>query len=224
MNLTKKRIENLGCVLGLDCSRYQKDINWKKAKASGIEFAFVKVTEGTTVKEAYDIKNRVLEAQKNGVKVGYYHFARPGNVDDPEADAREEAGNVIATISLLPKVKLPIVLDLEAYSTTVVWDNKVDHMNKYVATFIAEMKKYAKNVTVIVYSYKSFIDSNTTPIFGSNPLWIAAYPNNPETTLPSIPKGWSEWKIWQFTSKGTIDGYAGDIDLNVMKKDFFNSF
>ena len=33
-----------------------------------------------------------------------------------------------------------------------------------------------------------------------------------------------DWKIWQFTDKGRIDGYNGDIDLNVMKKDYFDLY
>ena len=222
MNITKKRINDLGCVLGLDCSRYQKDINWAKAKAFGVLFAFVKITEGTTVKEAYDIKNRVLEAQKQGIKIGYYHFARPGNVAEPEQDAMEEVSNAVAAMGLLPKANLPVVLDIEAYSTTVVWDNKIDHMDRYINTFISEMKKHG--VSTIIYSYQSFLDVNTKPMFGTYPLWIAGYPNNPEVNLPKIPNGWKEWKIWQFTDKGKIDGYVGDIDLNIMKKDYYNMF
>ena len=224
MNLSKKRIEELNCVLGVDVSHYQTNVDWKKAYADGIRFAFVKITEGTTGHEdnIYNLKARVLDAQKNGIKCGYYHFARPGNVAEPEADAKEEVANVIAHMGMLPKPNLPLVLDLEAYSTENIWDDKIDHMDRFISTFISEMKLHG--ISVIYYSYKSFTDVNTKPIFGANPLWIAAYPANPETTLPAIPNGWKEWKIWQFTAKGAIDGYVGDIDLNIMKKDYFNMF
>jgi GH25 family lysozyme M1 (1,4-beta-N-acetylmuramidase) len=53
---------------------------------------------------------------------------------------------------------------------------------------------------------------------------VAAYVNNPEVNLPVIPLGWTEWKIWQFTEKGQIGGYTGDIDLNIMKKSYLNLF
>lgn len=222
--ISKKRIEELECVLGLDCSKYQKDINWSKAKADGIEFAFVKITEGTTVSEdeVYNIQARVLDAQKNGVKISYYHFARPGNISDPESDAIEEVTNAMNHLKVLPKADLPFVLDIESYSTTIVWDNKIEHMDRFIIAFIAGMK--SNGISTIIYSYKSFIDSNSTSKFGNYPLWLAAYPNNPEATLPLIPKGWTDWKIWQFTDKGRIDGYVGDLDLNIMKKDFFDSF
>jgi len=222
--ISQKRLDDLNCVLGLDCSKYQKDITWGKAKAAGIEFAFVKITEGTTVHEdqLYNLRNRVLDAEKYGVKIGYYHFARPGNVNLPEDDANEEVQNVLGHIGYLPTVKLPFVLDIESYSNTNIWDNKIDHMNRFIKTFIDKLKEH--NIPIIIYSYKSFLDINTKPIYGQYPLWIAAYINNPEVRLPVLPRGWNEWEIWQFTEKGQIDGYVGDIDLNIMKKDFFNLF
>lgn len=223
-NLSQKRLQDLDCVLGLDCSKYQTDINWSAAKVAGIQFAFIKVTEGTTGHEdnLYNLKARVLSAQQNGVKVGYYHFARPGNVSVPENDAIEEAQNVLDHIAFLPKVVLPLVLDIESYSTENIWVDKIDHMNRFIKTFIQKMNE--KNIPVIFYSYKSFIDSNTSPMFGLQPLWVAAYLNNPEVSVPALPNGWTEWKIWQFTEKGQIGGYVGDIDLNIMKKGYFNLF
>ncbi len=211
-------------MLGLDCSKYQKDINWKLAKADGIDFAFVKITEGTTGHEdaVYNVKNRVLDAQKNGVKIGYYHFARPGNVSVPENDAKEEVQNVLNHLSVLPKANLPLVLDLESYSDTMLWTDKIEHMNRYISTFINTLKQ--NNINTIFYSYKNFADTNTNPIFGTYPLWLAAYLKNPEISLPLIPNGWNEWQIWQFTETGKINGYTGDIDLNIMKKKYYDSF
>jgi len=222
--LSKQRLDDLDCVLGLDCSKYQVDINWSKAKAAGIQFAFIKITEGTTGHEdsIYNLKARVQSAQKNGVKVGYYHFARPGNVSNPEADAKEEVDNVLSHLGFLPKANLPLVLDIESYSSQLIWNNsdKIEHMNRFVTAFINGVKPN----NIIVYSYKSFIDANTTPAFGTYPLWVAAYLNNPEVSLPAVPNGWNDWKIWQFTEKGSIDGYHGDIDLNIMKKAYYDLF
>lgn len=225
-NLSKQRLIDLNCVLGLDCSKYQVDINWAKAKAAGIQFAFIKITEGTTYHEdnIYNLKARVLSAQKNGVKIGYYHFARPGNVDNPELDAKEELDNVISHVGFLPTANLPFVLDIESYSSELIWQDveKLDHMNRFISTFLNGLT--AKGIKAIFYSYRSFINTNTTPAFGTYPLWLAAYLNNPETSLPPLPNGWNDWKIWQFTEKGLIDGYVGDIDLNIMKTSFFNQF
>jgi lysozyme len=223
--ISKQRLESLQCVLGLDCSKYQKDITWSLAKAAGIQFAFIKATEGNAYSETniYNLKARVLDAQKNNIKIGYYHFARPSDIANPEQDALNEIQNVLTHLELLPTPNLPLVLDIEAYAKSDVWaqTDKVDHMNRFITTFIQKMDE--KNIKVILYSYKSFLDINTSSQFGL-PLWIAAYLNNPEISLPLIPNDWTEWKIWQFTEQGQINGYNGNIDLDIMKKDYFNQF
>lgn len=224
MTISQKRLTDLNCVLGLDCSKYQRDIIWSKTKTAGVEFAFIKITEGTTGHEdnSYNVRNRVLSAMASKIKVGYYHFARPGNIASPEDDANEEVTNVLKHIAILPVANLPLVLDLETYSDNNIWDNKQDHMNRYINTFIWRLK--VENISVILYSNKSFFESNTSISYSAYPLWIAAYLNNPELNLPKIPSTWTEWKIWQFTEKGEIDGYHGLVDMNIMKRDFFNKF
>ena len=154
--ISQQRLQNLNCVLGLDCSKYQVNINWSSAKLAGIKFAYIKLTEGTTGHEdnLYNLKARVLSAEKNGIKVGYYHFARPGNVAEPEDDANEEVQNVLGHIAYMPNVVLPLAFDIEAYASQVVWNNKIDHMNRFMSTFIQKMNEH--NIPVIIYSYKIF--------------------------------------------------------------------
>lgn len=220
MTISQQRLDQLGCVLGLDCSRYQQNIYWNKAYAAGIKFAYVKITEGATGYEGtvLNLKARVQSAQANKVKVGYYHFARPGDVVSPENDAMAEIVNIQDHLNILPVANLPLVLDLEAYATSDIWTDKAEHMDRFINTFITNFP------SIILYSNKSFLDINTALGYGTWPLFIAAYPNNPEVSLPAIPLEWSDWTMWQFTEKGTIDGYNGSIDLNVMKKDFFSQF
>lgn len=222
-SISQRRLDQLGCVLGLDCSKYQKDIDWSKAKSAGIQFAYVKITEGATYREdkIYNVKARVLSAMKNGVKVGYYHFARPGNVARPEVDALHEVENVTNVLSLLPVVQLPLVLDLESYSTSMAWDHRISNMDIFISSFMDRLPKQQK---VMLYSYRSFLDDNTTPSHGSYALWLASYVKTPEVLVPIMPNGWLSWVIWQFTERGSIDGYNGNIDLNMMKKHYFDLF
>ncbi len=220
-NISKERLKALNCVLGLDCSKYQMSIDWGKVKVAGIEFAFVKITEGTTGHEdnVYNVKNRVLEAQKNNVKIGYYHFARPGDFNDPKLDALAEITNIKNHLNVLPKSEFPITLDIEEYAKNCILQGNAKNINVFVNTFLG-----AFNEVSIIYTSRLFFDPNSNHTFGMNPLWVAAYLNNPEISLPALPKGWTEWKIWQFTDKGKIDGYNGNIDLNVMKKDYFDLY
>jgi len=211
-----KYINNNDYVLGLDCSKYQKDINWTKVKSDDIQFAFIKITEGNSYSEdeVYNVKNRIITAQANNIKIGYYHFARPGDIIDPKQDANKEIENVKKHLAFLPSFNFPLTLDIEEYAKNCVLKGKELNINIFVNTFLD-----AFNEVTILYTGKYFFDPNSNHTFGMNPLWLAAYIKE-----PILPKGWNEWKIWQFTDKGKINGIVGNVDLNWMKKDFFELY
>lgn len=238
--MTPERTEMLNSFLGVDTSHYQGNINWGLVKNSNIKFAVIKVTEGSTYFDGnsttYNLRKNILDAQNNGIKVSYYHFARPGNHADPKIDATMEANWFITNVKKLPAVDAPLVLDIEDYTTeTVLWTDRKAGMQTFVSTFIDILK--SNGYSTIIYSYKSFLDENGITNFGNNKLWIANYMNypqtNPERDLPGLPSGWkataSNWQtnqnvpMWQFTSQGQVNGISGNVDMNIMKKDFFNN-
>jgi lysozyme len=235
--MTPERLQMLNSVLGIDSSHYQGNINWTLVKNSGVNFAIIKVTEGDKIYEGnsttYNLVKNIGDAQNNGIKVTYYHFARPGNIADPKIDATTEADWFVNHVKRLPAVDFPLILDIEAYADTVLWTDRKASMQIYVSTFIDVLK--SNGYSTIIYSYKSFLDDNGITNFGNNKLWLANYMNypttNPERDLPSLPTGWKgkDWlthqntPIWQFSSQGQINGIQGHVDINVMKKDFFNS-
>jgi len=244
--ITDDRLNELNTVLGVDVSNYQRNVDWNKAVKSGVKFAFIKVTEGTWFYDEnsanYELLGNINRAIGNGVKIGYYHFARPGSSTDPAADATEEANWFLSKVELLPKPSFPLVLDVEsfidkAYETKrkpVAWTNRKASMPIYIRTFIDVLKDGGYDT--IIYSYSDFLNSNGVTDFSKYPLWLANYMNirkgiNPETHLPSVPKGWQSksdehipWSTWQFTSQGQVAGISGRVDMNVMKKDFFDNY
>ena len=61
---------------GIDASRFQSTLNWATAKSQGIDFAFVKATEGVDFIDVSFV-NHMNNAIAAGVLIGPYHFARP---------------------------------------------------------------------------------------------------------------------------------------------------
>ncbi|KAG5646348.1 hypothetical protein DXG03_003671 [Asterophora parasitica] len=61
---------------GIDVSSWQPGINWANVKANGIEFAYIKATEGTGYLSS-EFSNQYIGATNNNIIRGGYHFARP---------------------------------------------------------------------------------------------------------------------------------------------------
>ncbi|KAF9550608.1 hypothetical protein CPC08DRAFT_322352 [Agrocybe pediades] len=69
-------IEGRAMPKGIDVSHWQGNINWGAVKSSGVSFAYIKATEGTTYKDPQFSSNYV-GATNVGIIRGGYHFARP---------------------------------------------------------------------------------------------------------------------------------------------------
>ena len=98
-------------VSGVDVADWQhpdgSDIDWKSVEADGQKFAFIKATEGQGYTNPY-FEDDVKQAKEAGLRVGSYHFARPGE------SAALQAANYANTIRTMPQPSLPPVLDIES--------------------------------------------------------------------------------------------------------------
>ena len=241
----KKDNGGLDGVLGVDVSHHNGNADWKKAKAGGVEFAFIKLTQGDTFysgnQSGYNINKQITDAINNDVLVGYYHFVEWGNTVSPVADGVTQANNFINRLETLPKSKFPPVLDVEggyawtsARDKTYMWSNKTTDLTKMIQSFIDTMK--LNGYETMIYSRKGFLSEHQISGFEKQALWQPQFywlsgNLNPERDEPSPPNDWFDWDIWQFSSQGIVDGIppAGQegalgVDLNVMRKRFLEKY
>lgn len=186
-------------VPGIDVSYYQGVISWASVKASGQKFAITRVSDGLTYPDSKFITNwQAIKAQ--GLVRGTYQFFRPGQ--DPLAQANFVLSRVAAAGGFQPN-DLPVVMDMETADgqspTTIqarmhVWLNRIE---------AATGKK------PIIYT-ANFQSGNIGTGFSSYVLWVANY----GATCPLMPSGWAQWKIWQYSSTGSVSGIGGNVDVN----------
>ncbi len=199
---------------GIDVSANNGAIDWSKVANTIVktDFAYIKSSEGVGYTDPKFLTN-ASKAKMNNVKTGYYHFASL-NTTNGVADAKAEADYFMSVICKAPKADLPLILDLETNKVGL----KKPQVVEWISVFFDEMKKAGFNDTAL-YSYTPFLDSNL-PLnhgLGSVRLWLAAYVNG----APKLPKGWSEYWIWQYTSKGMVSGIKGNVDLNKTVKPIY---
>jgi lysozyme len=186
-------------IKGIDVSHWQGDIDWKKVADDGVEFAFIKATEGTSFIDDKFLAN-VNGANAVGIKTGAYHFARFGCVEE----AKEEARHFLDVVS---KVTLtyPLALDLEV-------DQKKVGKTKLTDAALAFLEEVEKaGYTIMLYSGKIFLENCLEECrLKKYPFWIARY--NDDLCRDA--------DIWQYTSEGKVNGIQGNVDMNWAYKDF----
>ncbi|WP_442603375.1 glycoside hydrolase family 25 protein [Paenibacillus sp. KN14-4R] len=185
---------------GIDVSHYQGKIDWAQVRASGISFAFIKATEGTTYVDSM-LSTYLAGARNAGVLVGVYHFCRAGTA----ADAEKEADFFINTVNQqggIANLDLPPVLDIE---TT----NGATHLTISCQVWLNKVQA-ACSVEPLLYTYPYFATSYLDASLGNIPLWYANYGVN----QPVDVAGWTRWRFLQYSDSGTVPGISGPVDMN----------
>lgn len=203
-----------GTYKGIDVSTYQGKIDWDKVAGSGVEYAFVRVgyrgyTEGV-LKEDKRYKENLEGAIKNDISVGAYFVTKALT----EEEAIEEANYFISLIKPY-KITYPLVIDIEP--TTDIDDRtgslSAEQRTKNVIAFCDTVK--AAGYTPMIYggvgTFMYYLDFEELEGIDK---WFAQYFNQPWLRY--------EFKIWQATDSGTVDGIKGNVDINYSIVDYAN--
>ena len=193
---------------GLDVSSYSGDIDWKKVRESGIDFAMIRVGgRGYGENGEMYTDERALEyingAKAEGIKVGAYFFSQAISTEE----AIEEADYVKTVLGDI-KLDYPVAYDWEIIKDD---DARTDNVSANQATecaraFCDRVKELG--YTPILYSpsrelYFKYDLSRLADI----DIWYCEYAN--------VPTFYYEFSMWQYSATGTIDGIDGAVDLNV---------
>ena len=186
-------------TLGMDVSYYESSINWAAAKAGGIQYAFIRVSDGTGFHDP-KFQQYWAAAKSAGVIRGAYQFFRPAQSATAQADL------LISAVGSYTPGDLPPVIDVE-----VTGGMSASAIAAGVRTWVDRVKG-ALGVTPIIYTgYYFWRDSVGAPSsFHDNPLWVAAYVSH----CPDIPSTWSKWQFWQYSDTGSVSGISGGVDVN----------
>lgn len=190
-------------IYGLDVSRWQGKMNWKKAWDNGARFAIVKASQGMSYKDP-EFKRNIDGALEQGFAIGAYHYFE--NASDGEAQAENFKK---ATAGYDYDIEYSI--DAEDPATTAKISVLTSNLQKQVLGF----RGYQGFEMPMIYTRKSWFDARVLAwsYWSSCPLWVAHW----EALTPVLPKFWKTWKIWQ---KGLESGplwgaESRQIDVNV---------
>lgn len=191
---------------GIDVSKYQGEIDWDKVANSGVEFVIIRAgyrgsVSGSLVEDPY-FRENIRGAKAAGLDVGVYFFTQAVN----EVEAVEEAS---AVLSLVEEYELdyPIFIDTEGAGG----NGRADGLNRETRTLVCdafcrtvENAGYRGGIYASRNWYNNNLDMNRLDNYY---IWLAEYREAP------LYQGY--YAMWQYTSKGHIDGIEGSVDLNI---------
>lgn len=198
---------------GIDTASYQGCWDGAQAKSSGVNFAFIKLNQGTGYVNPY-ATCQVNAARANGIREGAYDFASP-QTSSPEA----EADKFVAEARARGMVGRAIpVLDWEPSAPGGYWGKQtwwaLRWVNRVKSTWGVNPMIYMSAAMIPTGDWSAVVATNAG-------LWVAGYPRGymgDRLRDPgSVPYSVSPWPFaaaWQYSSSGSVGGVSGAVDVN----------
>ncbi|GAB3597809.1 hypothetical protein GCM10027446_26550 [Angustibacter peucedani] len=203
--------------VGIDVSRWQSAgpsescdagaLSWSRVASTSRGFVIIRATRtsgGVTSRDACFARNWA-GAEAHGLYRGAYHYAIPSK---RSGSATRDAQTFVAVTGRMQDPgDLPPVLDLE-----VTGGLTPAQLSTWARTWLTTVRRLTGRQPMI-YTSPSFWRSalHDSQGFHAYPLWIAHW----QTKTPSIPGGWPNYAVHQYSATGRVSGIGTDVDLDV---------
>jgi len=184
-------------VEGMDVSKFNGTIDWAAVQAAGIGFAIARVSDGLNYPDAtFDANWAAMKS--TGMVRGSYQYFEPAQDPIAQADMVLQHVGTLGAGDLSPVIDVETTGGLPASAVAAAVDQWLAHVQA------------ATGRTPIVYVSPSFWSGLGDPSAAAD-LWIA----NWQVSCPSVPAAWSGWRLWQYSSTGTVSGVPSSaVDLD----------
>ncbi len=198
--------------LGVDISRYQKDVDFQALKNDGIEFVMIRVgargyKTGELQMDEYFEQN-IKKATEAGLDIGVYFFSQA--ITQEEAVA--EAQLVLDSIKDY-EILYPVAYDMEFIEndTARVETLTRDERTTMAAAFLNHINN--AGYTPMLYGDTEWLVKRIDVAkFNASCIWLAE-----EADIPKYPY---RYEMWQYTTQGQVNGINGFVDLNISFVDY----
>lgn len=198
--------------IGIDVSQWQGEIDWKKVKDAGVEFAMLRIGYqygfgGENVLDPY-FKVNLDGAKSNNIPVGVYYYSYAKTPDEAQSQA-EWVLRMLGNTDL----ELGVAFDWENWATFNSVKMSIYTINKTAETFFNVVRDAGHKP--VLYSSKNYLDIIWQPEklaekFDEFDVWLAQYYDYVTYR--------GDYQIWQMTDSGAVPGIDGPVDLDIMSK------
>jgi GH25 family lysozyme M1 (1,4-beta-N-acetylmuramidase) len=192
-------------IKGIDISHWNGAIDFDRVKASGVEFVIIKA--GGSDKGFYTDPMFITnynKAKAAGLFVGAYYFAGK-NFRGTEAGFAD-AQRFIKILDGL-KFEYPVYVDIEAQE-----NRYKEEITDAAVAFCNMLESAGYFVGIYASDIAGFKNKLNHERIKSYAHWVARYGKEPEVC--------KNYGIWQYSSKGSVSGIVGSVDMDISAVDY----
>lgn len=186
----------------IDVSKHQGKIDWEKVK-DHIDGVIIRCGYGSDIRSQDDVrfKENVEACIKYGIPFGVYLYSYAKTI----AGAKSEALHVLRLLGQYEdKLSFPVYYDLEETGTEV---GAVERA--LVFGDMIEAAGFWCGIYANQYWWRTYLKNGLDRFT----KWVAKYSTEKPTGISGT------YDMWQYTSKGSIPGINGNVDINICYRD-----
>lgn len=195
---------------GVDVSAHQGDVDWQAVADDGIQFAMLRLgyrgygPVGSLNLDRYFEQN-LSGALEAGLDVGVYFFSQAVSPQE----ALEEARLLLEQLDGR-ELTYPVVYDWENISYDTARTDGVDNetLNACALAFCEAVSEAGYQPMVYFNTHQALLQYDLSA-FTDYPFWYAYY------TDGCVPNLYYDFRMWQYTSSGSVAGISGEADMNI---------
>lgn len=199
---------------GIDVSDNQGVIAWPRVAEAGVDFAILRSIRGSG-KIDNQFYNNLSGCRVNGIPFDVYKYTYATTIAKAIAEAT-------AVIKLLQEndIHCTVWWDAEDQSLRGLGKSALTKLIK-AAQDVVEKAGYHFGIYCNTDWYKNVLDVKAFDC----PFWVARYPSNDRMELSAKPSDKYKPVVthelfgWQYSSKGSIPGISGNVDLDMIYAD-----
>ena len=178
---------------GIDISKWQGNVDFKKVKADGIQFVIIKAGEKNFADSKFETYYK--GATEAGLSVGAYWYTHAKSVAEVQSEM-----NACINVIKGKKFDYPIFLDIEGDALS----SSKATIQDIICAWCDGM--FSKKWYGGIYMSKSPLSGLDNKVVGKYPIWVAQYASK------CTYKG--SYGMWQSSSTGKVSGISGNVDMD----------
>jgi lysozyme len=186
-------------VRGVDVSHHQGEIDWDKVANQGIQFAYIKASEGENLQDERFPENWSGSSRAAIIPGAYHYYSLC-------AAPALQAANFLASAPPSGTVSLPPAVDLE-FGGNCAKRPSPAAFQADLRVFLAAVEA-SWNRPVVLYVSPEFFPY-VKGRFPGHPVWVRDIWGRPDAAE------FGRWQFWQYANRGRLHGISSSVDLDV---------
>ena len=191
--------------LGIDVSKWQEGIDWQKVEEDGVEFAILRMGyqngfDGEVAIDPY-FENNVKGCMDNNIPISVYFSSYAKSVDE----AKGQADWICDKLEAYNYSNINVSFDWENWNSFNKLGLSLNDINDMADIFMDEC--VSRGYKSMLYGSKTYLEA----VWKNDKkyqVWLANYVEDTSYV--------GDYRVWQFTQTGSVDGVSGKVDINVM--------